>query len=62
MTVQCQKGVSLVAALFIIVIFAFMGSMFLTFVNTGGHTAVEGLRSTQTRSIAEGGLHSTRLR
>jgi len=51
-----QKGVSLIAAIFIIVILAFMGVMFVTLISTGSLTAVNDLQSAQALSIAEGGL------
>jgi len=51
-----QRGVSIIAALFIIVILAFMGVMFLSMVNTAGLTAVNDLQSAQALYIAEGGV------
>jgi hypothetical protein len=51
-----QKGVSLIAAVFIIVILAFMGLMFLSMVNTASITAVNDIQSTRALYIAEGGV------
>ncbi len=51
-----QKGVSLIAALFIIIILAFMGVMFVSLIGTGSLTAVNDLQGTQAFYIAEGGL------
>jgi hypothetical protein len=51
-----QKGVSLIAAVFIIVVLGFMGVMFLTMVNTGSFTAVNDIQSAQALYIAEGGV------
>lgn len=51
-----QHGVSIIAAVFIIVVLAFMGVMFVTFIGTGSLTAVNDLQSMQAFSIAEGGL------
>ncbi len=51
-----QKGVSLIAAIFIIIVLGFTGVMFLTMVNTGSFTAVNDIQSTQALSIAEGGM------
>lgn len=51
-----SKGVSLIAAVFIIVILGFMGVMFLSMINTGTLTSVNDLQSGQAFSIAEGGL------
>ena len=51
-----QRGVSIIAAIFIIVILAFMGVMFLSFVNTSSFTAVNDLQSTQALYVAQGGL------
>lgn len=50
------KGVSIIAAIFIIVILAFMGVMFVTLIGTGSLTAVNDLQSAQALAIAEGGL------
>ena len=51
-----QQGVSIVAAIFIIVVLGFMGVMFLTLVNTGSLSSVDDVQSAQAFSIAEGGL------
>ena len=50
------KGVSLIAAIFIIVVLAFMGVMFLTMTSTSTFTSVNDLRSAQALSVAEGGM------
>ncbi|HYA86648.1 MAG TPA: hypothetical protein VEI57_06265 [Nitrospirota bacterium] len=52
---QNQRGVSLVAAVFIIVILAFLGTMFLTVVIRSDMAAVNDLQSTQALYVAEGG-------
>jgi hypothetical protein len=54
-----QNGVSLIAAVFIIVVLAFMGVMFVSLINTGGFTAVHDMQSTQALFIAEGGIQYT---
>ena len=51
-----QKGVSLIAAIFIIVVLAFMGVMFLTMFSTSTLTSVNDLQSAQALYIAEGGV------
>lgn len=51
-----QRGVSLIAAIFIIVILAFMGVMFVTLINTSSFTAVNDLQSDQALYVAQGGL------
>jgi hypothetical protein len=51
-----QNGVTIIAAIFIIVVLGFMGVMFLAMVNTGGFTAVNDMQSAQALSIAEGGM------
>jgi len=51
-----QKGVSLIAAVFIIVVLAFMGVVFISFVNTSSFTAINDLQSMQAFSLAEGGV------
>jgi Tfp pilus assembly protein PilX len=53
-----QNGVTIIAAIFIIVVLGFMGVMFLTMVNTGSLTAVNDLQSAQALYVAEGGLES----
>lgn len=42
-----SKGVSLIAAIFIIVILAFMGVMFVTLIGTGSLTSVNDMQSAQ---------------
>ena len=54
-----QKGVSIIAAIFIIVILAFMGVMFVSLLNTSGFSAINDMQSTQALYIAEGGLQYT---
>ncbi|MBI3353693.1 MAG: hypothetical protein HY034_02225 [Nitrospirae bacterium] len=54
--VQNQSGVSLIAAIFIIVILAFMGLVFLTLFTTTSSTSINELQSTQAMYVAEGGL------
>lgn len=56
-----QHGVSLIAALFIIVILAFMGVMFISFISTGSLTAVNDMQSAQAHYIAEGGGEYARI-
>ncbi len=51
-----QRGVSIIAAIFIIVILAFMGVMFISLVNTSSVTAVNNLQSTQALQVAQGGI------
>ncbi len=51
-----QRGVSLLATVFIIVILAFMGLMFVSLINTGSLTSVNDMQSAQALSIAEGGV------
>jgi hypothetical protein len=51
-----QRGVSIIAAVFIIVILAFMGVIFVTLIGSGSLTAVNDLQSAQALSIAEGGV------
>lgn len=51
-----QNGVTIIAAIFIIVVLGFMGVMFLTMVNTASLTSVNDLQSTQALYIAEGGV------
>ena len=50
------KGVSIIAAIFIIVVLGFMGVMFLTMVNTGSFSAVNDMQSAQALYVAEGGV------
>jgi len=51
-----QQGVSIIAAIFIITILAFMGVMFVSLIGTGSFTAVNDFQSTQALYLAEGGL------
>ena len=53
-----KKGVSLIAAIFMIVILAFMGVMFLTLFTTSSFTSINDLQSAQALYVAEGGLES----
>ncbi len=55
MSFNNESGVTIIAAIFIIVVLGFMGMMFLTMVNTGSFTAVNDIQSTQALYIAEGG-------
>ena len=51
-----QRGISLIAALFIIVIVAFMGVMFITLIVNTSLTSVNDVQSAQALYIAQGGL------
>lgn len=51
-----QNGVSLIAAIFIIVVLAFMGVIFVSMVSTSSFTAVNELQSGQALAVAEGGV------
>lgn len=51
-----QSGVSIIAAIFIIVILAFMGMVFLTLFTSTSVTSINELQSTQALYVAEGGL------
>lgn len=51
-----QNGVSLVAAIFIIMVLAFMGVMFVSLINTSSFTAVNDMQSAQALYVAEGGV------
>ncbi len=51
-----QRGVSLIAAIFIIVVLAFMGVMFVSLISTGSFSSINDLQSTQALSVAEGGV------
>src|SRR4030067_3480556 len=51
-----QSGVSLIAAIFIIVILAFMGMVFLTLFTVTSSTSINELQSTQALYVAEGGI------
>jgi len=55
------RGVSIIAAIFIIVVLAFMGVMFLSLINTGSFTAVNDMQSAQALSVAEGGVEFAKL-
>gem|GEM_PF-3528527 len=50
-----QKGLSLIIAIFIILILAFMGVMFVSLIGTGSFTSVNDLQSAQALYVAEGG-------
>lgn len=54
--IRNQYGVSIIAAIFIIIIIAFMGVMFVTMIGTGSFSALNELESAQALSIAEGGV------
>ena len=51
-----QSGVSIIAAIFIIVILAFMGVMFVSMITTGSFTSVSDLQALQSFSAADGGV------
>lgn len=51
-----QCGTSIIAALFIIVVLAFMGLMFATLIGTGSLSGVNDLQAAQALSVAEGGI------
>jgi Tfp pilus assembly protein PilX len=51
-----SRGVSLIAATFIIVILAFMGVMFVSLIGTSSLTSVNDLQSGQALYLAEGGM------
>ena len=53
---QNQSGVSIIAAIFIIVILAFMGMVFLTLSTSTTSTSINELQSTRALYVAEGGL------
>jgi MSHA biogenesis protein MshP len=53
--IKNQKGVSLIAAVFIIVIVAFMGVIFLTLFTSSSSTSINDLQSAQALYVAEGG-------
>ncbi len=50
------QGVSIIAAVFIIVILAFMGVIFLTLFTTSSSTSINDLQSAQALSVAEAGI------
>lgn len=54
-----SRGVSIIAAIFIIVILAFMGVMFVSLISTGSFSAINDMQSAQALYIAEGGLQYT---
>jgi MSHA biogenesis protein MshP len=58
---KSQNGVSLIAAIFIIVVLAFMGLMFLSLINTSSLTSVNDMQSAQALYIAEGGVEFAQL-
>ena len=51
-----QKGVSILAAIFIVVVLAFMGVVFLSLFSAGTMSSVNDMQSTQALYLAEGGL------
>jgi len=51
-----QRGVSLLAAVFIIVILAFMGVMFVSLITTSSLTAINDMQSMQAFFVAESGV------
>ncbi len=51
-----QNGVTIIAAIFIIVVLGFMGVMFLSMINTGSFTAVNDIQSAQALYVADGGM------
>ncbi|MGC1454350.1 MAG: hypothetical protein WA946_04070 [Nitrospirota bacterium] len=51
-----NRGVSLIAAVFIIVVLAFMGVMFVSLINTSSFTLVNDMQATQALYVAEGGV------
>ncbi len=57
-TMRDRQGVTLIAAVFIIVILAFAGVMFVTLIGTGSRTAVNDVQSTQALFVAGGGLEN----
>ncbi len=54
-----DRGVSLIAAVFIIVVLAFMGVMFVSLITTSSLTSVNDMQSAQALYIAEGGVEYT---
>lgn len=54
--IENQRGVSIIAAVFIIIILAFMGVMFLTIFTTSSTSSLNDFGSSQALSVAEGGL------
>jgi hypothetical protein len=55
-----DRGVSLIAAIFIIVVLAFMGVMFVSLINTGSLSSVNDMQSAQAFNVAEGGVEFAR--
>ncbi len=56
-----DRGVSIIAAIFIIVVLAFMGVMFLSMVDTGSLSSVNDLQSNLALSVGEGGVEFAQL-
>jgi hypothetical protein len=54
--IRNPKGTSIIIAIFIIVILAFMGVIFVSLINTGTFSSLNELESKQAFSIAEGGI------
>jgi hypothetical protein len=54
-----QQGVSIIAAIFIIVVLGFMGVMFVSLIGTGSFSSVNDLQSAQALYLADGGLQYT---
>jgi hypothetical protein len=51
-----QRGMSLIAAIFIIVILAFMGTMFVSLISTSTYTSLNDMQAAQAFYVAEGGV------
>ena len=51
-----SKGTSIIIAIFIIVVMAFMGVMFVSLINTSTFSSVNNLQSMQALYVAEGGI------
>ena len=51
-----QRGVSIIAAIFIIVILGFLGVIFLTFIGTGSFTSINDMQASRALFVAEGGV------
>jgi hypothetical protein len=56
-----RKGSTLIIAIFIIVILAFMGVMFVSLINTSTFSSINNLQSMQALSVAEGGAEYEQL-
>ncbi len=56
-----QKGVTIIAAIFIIVVLAFMGVVFLTLFTTSSTSSLNDLQSSQALYVAEGGAERALL-